>query len=807
VRTRPVAAAALLYALLALALYSPALIPGRTLSASDFLWTAAPWAAERPPDVRPFGSNYELIDSAVQFQPWLEHSRDRFPEPPLWNPQVGIGRPFLANAQSAWLSPFSLPAYVLPFWWAMGVVAVLKVFAAAFGTFLLARALAMGYAGALLAGVVYGFSLYMLVWISWPQSGVWALLPWLLLLAERVIRRPGPLPAAGLAAVVALQFFAGHPESSFHLLVTTVVFFAFRLIVLRRGRELSSLRGPLVAFAAAMAGGAALSAITLIPFLELLFRSGDVELRQNFSELALPERYLLGFTLYDYWGRATHTAVGAFAQERALYVGAVPLLLALAAPFTRPTLQRTGVAVFAVVTLAIALGLPPFPEIAQRIPIVRTGNHLRVVVLAMLALALLAGWGLEDLRERAVPRRALIGGLAAALLVVPVAILAARGQLPLDLLGRAAEIAAGTGWPEPPADGDDLPAIRLAALLVWLVFMGLAAALVAARLGGRLAPAAFAALAIGLVAADLLKAGMGATPAIDTDVAEQPSTPGLERLRSGGRFVGLERPLGPSPLIPNMALRWSLQDARSYDLPVEKRYDTLWRRAVKDGGPTETPTTAAVLTERALPAFRLMGVTAIAQDPADPVVRRPRLAVAYDEEDLRIYANPRAMPRVAVVGGQTVVDGEDAELDAVLEPGFDGRRAVVTSTPLPGLASAPAPGPAGTARIVSEEPERVVVEAVARRPAELVLADLHYPGWKVTLDSAEAPLHRVDYLLRGTTLPPGRHRVVFSYEPLSWRIGWIFSLVALAGLAAALVAGARGRRRATSYPAAPCSPS
>ena len=38
----------------------------------------------------------------------------------------------------------------------------------------------------------------------------------------------------GLAAVVALQFFGGHPESNFHLLAATVVFFAFRLVVLRR---------------------------------------------------------------------------------------------------------------------------------------------------------------------------------------------------------------------------------------------------------------------------------------------------------------------------------------------------------------------------------------------------------------------------------------------------------------------------------------------------------------------------------------------------------------------------------------------
>ena len=91
---------------------------------------------------------------------------------------------------------------------------------------------------------------------------------------------------------------------------------------------------------------------------------------------------------------------------------------------------------------------------------------------------------------------------------------------------------------------------------------------------------------------------MGATPAITTEQATQPSTPGLEFLQSRrpNRFVGLERPLGPSPLIPNAGMRWSLYDARGWDPPVEERYDTLWRRAVQDGGPTDVPTTSARLT-------------------------------------------------------------------------------------------------------------------------------------------------------------------------------------------------------------------
>jgi hypothetical protein len=537
--------------------------------------------------------------------------------------------------------------------------------------------------------------------------------------------------------------------------------------------------------------------VTLVPFLELLLHSSDPEVRTPFSQLALPRDYLLGFALYEYWGRATHTATGAFAQERTLYVGALPLALSTCAVVVRPTLQRVAVAAFAGLMLAIVIGVPPLPDLAAHIPLVKTGNHLRLVIIMVLCLALLAGWGLDDLMARQVPRAGIVIGIAVGLLVLPVAVLAARGQLSSGLLGRAIEIAWGFDWPVPPADGDTLAAIRLAALITWLTFMGLGAALIVARLRLGLAVTAFAGLALLLTAGDLFKAGMGETPAITTEQAQQSSTPGLAYLQSRrpNRFVGLGRPLGPSPIPPNTAVTWALNDIRSYDQPVEERYDRLWRRAILEGGPTDNPTTNARLTAEALPAFRLLSVTDIAQDPAEPRVGDPRLPLAYDRRDVRVYANPRALPRVGVVDAQRVVPSDDAQLAAVLEPGFDGRRMVVTPNPLPGLRANPGPGPAGDARIVTYKPERVVVDVTSRRPAaELVLTDLHYPGWKVTLDGEPADLHRVDYLLRGASVPAGRHRVEFRYEPLSWRAGWILSLVTLVGLAI-VVAGVLRRRR------------
>ena len=86
-------------------------------------------------------------------------------------------------------------------------------------------ALSMRWPGAFLAGLVFGFGPFFVVWLAWPLSSVWAWLPWLLLLTERLVRSPDALAICGLAAITALQFLGGHPESSFHSLFAALAFY------------------------------------------------------------------------------------------------------------------------------------------------------------------------------------------------------------------------------------------------------------------------------------------------------------------------------------------------------------------------------------------------------------------------------------------------------------------------------------------------------------------------------------------------------------------------------------------------------
>jgi len=113
---------------------------------------------------------------------------------------------------------------------------------------------------------------------------------------------------------------------------------------------------------------------------------------------------------------------------------------------------------------------------------------------------------------------------------------------------------------------------------------------------------------------------------------------------------------------------------------------------------------------------------------------------------------------------------------------------------VPGIAQNGA-GSAGTAQLVSYKPERVVTKATASRRSLLVLTDVHFPGWKATVDGRSVPIERVDYLLRGVVVPPGTHTVEFSYEPSSFRAGWIVAVLGLLAVLAAVAVGLRRRGR------------
>ena len=307
------------------------------------------------------------------------------------------------------------------------------------------------------------------------------------------------------------------------------------------------------------------------------------------------------------------------------------------------------------VALAVATGIPPFFDIVKSLPGFDAARNGRLAVIAVLCVAVLAGWALDDLTgpEAAAAQRR--RRLVLAVCGCPGGPAGRVGRAPASTPARSATGCASPGGSPRPGAGRRRDPDGLAARVAAAGGAGARCSSGCGCAGGSASPA-FAALALALVVLDLFKAGMGYNPAIHERDAVQPATPAIRYLQAQrpNRFAGLhpEAPITLAvPIPPNVAMRYGLYDARGYDFPFEKRYAELWRRAIAQSPDCNY----AFCPESAgRSPTALQGARAAGRDRPAPEPRRPAAArassVAYSGPDARVYRNPAALPRAFLVG-------------------------------------------------------------------------------------------------------------------------------------------------------------
>jgi hypothetical protein len=70
-------------------------------------------------------------------------------------------------------------------------------------------------------------------------------------------------------------------------------------------------------------------------------------------------------------------------------------------------------------------------------------------------------------------------------------------------------------------------------------------------------------------------------------------------------------------------------------------------------------------------------------------------------------------------------------------------------------------------KVAAYSPNAVALEVESDRAGVVVLHDIHYPGWEVTVDGERKPMLRANLLFRGVEIGAGRHRIEFRFRPLS----------------------------------------
>lgn len=155
----------------------------------------------------------------------------------------------------------------------------------------------------------------------------------------------------------------------------------------------------------------------------------------------------------------------------------------------------------------------------------------------------------------------------------------------------------------------------------------------------------------------------------------------------------------------------------------------------------------------------------------------------YDQTNVQIYENQRAMSRAWLVPRAETVSSEEAlrRIRGQSEQDFDPKSLALLEAPPDKLANLSASSRPlnGEANIIRYEPNRLVIGTKSDYQSVLVASEINYPGWEATVDGKQTEIYTADYLLRGIVLPAGEHRVEMRYTAPAARSGGIISALSL----------------------------
>ncbi|HBL29922.1 MAG TPA: hypothetical protein DD490_24045, partial [Acidobacteria bacterium] len=404
-------------AFFALPLATPLLQVGSDI---PYLWR--PWSEMLPPGAPHAPGNPLLGDVPLQLLPYRALVRERLlqGEAPLWVHEVGTGAPLLGNAYAAPFSPLHLLALPLPAARSMTAVVAWQSLLALLLMHALLLALGARPLGAALAAVSYAFSAFLVVWAYHPQAMTAAWLPGVLL-GLLLLRRGERGAFAGLVACGLGMALAGHPETLAHGGIACAAV-AGALLVRREGGI------PRAAFAGRLALAtvltACLAAPVLLPVLEVLPESERWQVVERLPQSVDPPPFEPRFLLlpvqpllYGSPRDANWKGPVNFNELCSGYGGVLVLAVALAGA-ALPGERRRRLLLLLGAGLAAFLAsqkLPPFYHLVDALPGLSHGAHGRLRLLWVLAVAVAAGLGLEELAR---DRRGVRAGLAACAAVV-----------------------------------------------------------------------------------------------------------------------------------------------------------------------------------------------------------------------------------------------------------------------------------------------------------------------------------------------------------------------------------------------------
>jgi hypothetical protein len=737
----------------------------------------SPWNAY-PGFASPVKNN-AMPDVISQIYPWktLTIAALKNLQIPLWNPYSFSGTPLLANYQSAVLSPFNLLFFILPFIDAWSLLVLLQPLLAGIFTYLFLRTLRISKEGSVISSLGFMFCGFITSWMAYATLGYAILfLPLALFAIEKFYQTQKNRFLVLLAFSLPLSFFSGHFQISIYFFLFVIAYQLFKFW------QVKNLKNALVLLFYTFVG-ILLSLPQLLPSVEAYTQS----LRSGMFAKAevIPWGYLSTFLAPDFLGNPVtrNDWFGHYAEWNA-YVGVIPLILGCFALFRVRKKEILFFGLMGLLAILFSFQTPLLDLlVALKIPVLSTSALSRIIVLFSFSVAVLAGYGFEqllfDIRQKNIRPIYLLLTFFVMIFAVFWGVILLKLIIPLDRIVIAKQN------------------LILPTVLFFIFWVLVTSSLLVVHLKKgfflKILPLAL----ILVVAFDLLRFS-GKWMPFDPRSLMYPNIPIAQELNKLSGFDRVTSNIGGEG-----TLYYRLPSLEGYDAVYIKRYGEFIA-SLNNGKLAQSSRSVVSFPKNGLytkQAINLLGVKYIVNKVADghsvwnfPFWTYPAgtFSTIYNDGVYQVFENKDVFPRAFLVNQYAVASNPQKILDTMFGLHFDLRQAVVLEqNPKLKLSGQ------GTAHISSYAFGKISIETNSSGNNLLFLSDTDYPDWQAYVDGRQTPIYRADFAFRAIYVPKGAHKVEFIYNPLSFNFGIlaaVFGLVLMAILTGIL------RRGPISFP-------
>lgn len=732
---------------------------------------------------------------------------------PLWNPYLKAGMPLFASLQLCVLYPISIIYYIIPsFDQAFNWYIIIHFLLGGIFMHTLMRYWNISRVGSLISALVFIFGGYLssvIVMNTSLSSVIW--LPLIVLFFDMTLKKRRVYPALLTTFFLSIQFLGGEPT----IIYGTIIFLFFYYIYFscnfyRETKDLKAIAKMFGLFLIAVTSWIFVTMVQLLPFAEFLLHSTrahpkEFELVTHWS--LLPGE-LLSFIIPYIFGNAT--VPGGYLDIQywmaSFYIGIMPLFLILFALFIRPERKKLFFGLMVMISFILALGRHT-PVYKFLYTYLFGFGHIRYPVkfifMASFALSILAGMGYDafismdkvNTKVRLARSLLLLNGLLGLLIVLFVRFwsLLYSHIVKSALFGKFSIV----------RYLDELSYVLLSDSAhfhrLFIIFTPIVLSMIF-YLRGKIRLSVFNFLVVSIIFLDLISVNMGISKTVDRDIfrLEPPSFFEVKKDRARFRIMRTERLIdvnrgiwGPDYAIGqymrkkcfnrNTPMIHGISDAQGYGSLNRKDYNEFIKLMYKKDTPFPSRLVDLLNVKYVISTEPIPGYDLIYKDTIDriPIICNGDKYVYY-----YINKNDKYMERAFLVKGAKVVQNREDMLNILADETFDPAKEVLIEEEPKEFQKRPN-GRIGTHRkpervmILRYGPQEVIVEASLHKPRFLVMSDSYYPGWKVSVDGEPDKLYRAYYFLRAVHLDAGKHIVRFVYDPLSYKLGVIISVMTI----------------------------